>query len=102
MPRRSDWLTCLYSVAYFVGDRWFWSNAISRMVSPAAVIVPRPGARADEAQLLAHCREELAGYKVPRRFVFTTPEKLPLTTTGKVQKQRLPELFSDAGETSAA
>ena len=68
----------------------------------AAVIVPRPGQNPDEVQLLDFCREQLAGYKVPRRFVFASPEALPLTTTGKVQKLRLPELFSGADETSAA
>jgi fatty-acyl-CoA synthase len=68
----------------------------------AAVIVPRPGRPVDEAALRAHCREQLAGYKVPRRFRFAAVAELPLTTTGKVQKLRLPELFSGADETSAA
>jgi len=67
-----------------------------------AVIVPRPGVRADEAALLAFCREQLAGYKVPRRFAIVAAEALPLTSTGKVQKLRLPEIFTAAGETSAA
>ncbi len=68
----------------------------------AAVVVLREGAEVDEAALLAHCRELLAGYKVPRRFMFLGSDALPLTTTGKVQKNRIPELFTAAGETSAA
>jgi len=37
----------------------------------AAVVQPRPGVAVDAQQLTAHCRERLAGYKVPRtvRFV---------------------------------
>ena len=68
----------------------------------AATIILREGYEADDAILRAHCREQLAAYKVPRRFFFTSPDQLPLTTTGKVQKNRLPELFSGADETSAA
>jgi fatty-acyl-CoA synthase len=67
----------------------------------AAVIVPRPGRALDEAAVLAHCRAQLAGYKVPRRILVTAVERLPLTSTGKVQKLRLPELFS-GGDGSAA
>ncbi|MDP6708724.1 MAG: fatty acid--CoA ligase family protein, partial [Alphaproteobacteria bacterium] len=67
-----------------------------------AAIVPAAGKSADEATLRAHCRELLAGYKVPRRFLFLRPAELPLTTTGKVQKNRIPDLFKAEDETSAA
>ncbi|MET0456545.1 MAG: AMP-binding protein [Mycobacterium sp.] len=40
----------------------------------------------------AHCRQTLAGYKVPKRFEFE-PE-LPRTATGKLQKYKLRQRFS--------
>lgn len=36
-----------------------------------------------EADIIAHCREHLAGYKVPKTVVFS---ELPKTSTGKIQK----------------
>jgi fatty-acyl-CoA synthase len=44
--------------------------------------VPRPAV----AELTAFCRERLAGFKIPRRFVF---RDLPRTATGKIQKYAL-------------
>jgi non-ribosomal peptide synthetase component E (peptide arylation enzyme) len=35
----------------------------------------------------------LAAYKVPSRFHFTTVDRLPLTTTGKLQKMKLHTLL---------
>jgi fatty-acyl-CoA synthase len=67
-----------------------------------AVIVARDGAEASEAALLVHCRELLAAYKVPRRFMFLRADELPLTSTGKVRKNRIPKLFEAAAKTSAA
>lgn len=60
----------------------------------AAVIVLKRDAHTDEAELEAHCRSVLATYKTPRRFRFVNAEELPLTTTGKLQRNRLKELFS--------
>ena len=48
----------------------------------------------DEAALLAYCRQHLAGYKLPRQFVFL-PE-LPLTASGKVARQALVDQLSEA------
>ena len=39
--------------------------------------------------IIAHCRENLAKFKVPRHVVFT---ELPKTSTGKIQKFRLREM----------
>jgi len=39
------------------------------------------------AELIAHCRRFLAGYKCPKRIEFV--ESLPRTATGKLQKFRL-------------
>ena len=36
-----------------------------------------------EADIIAHCREHLAGYKVPKTVIFS---ELPKTSTGKIQK----------------
>ncbi|GAB3609077.1 FadD3 family acyl-CoA ligase [Humibacter ginsengiterrae] len=54
-----------------------------------AWIVPAEGAAIDERALLAHAREHLAPFKVPRGFTVLTTEELPMTTTGKIQKYLL-------------
>jgi fatty-acyl-CoA synthase len=50
---------------------------------PAAFIELREGASVTEAELVAHCREHLASYKLPKKIVFS---ELPKTSTGKIQK----------------
>ena len=44
---------------------------------------PPPRQRTSEAEIIAHCRAKLAGFKVPKKVVF---EELPKTATGKIQK----------------
>ncbi len=61
----------------------------------AAVIVARPGRSLDPAGLIAHCRHSLAGYKIPRHYRFVAPGDLPLTATGKLARNRLPDLFAE-------
>jgi fatty-acyl-CoA synthase len=46
----------------------------------------KPGASATEAEIIAWCRQHLAGYKVPRTVVFI---EIPKTSTGKIQKFKL-------------
>jgi fatty-acyl-CoA synthase len=58
----------------------------------AAIVLKAPGG-ADDAALLAHCRARLAAYKLPRLFRFVAESDLPLTVTGKIQKNRIVELF---------
>ena len=53
-----------------------------------AFVVMTDGTPADAAQLTAFLRERLAGYKIPRSFVFV--DALPHTASGKVQKSLLP------------
>lgn len=60
----------------------------------AAVIVPEPGAQLTAEELKKHCQRELAAYKVPGTFHFTTVAQLPLTTTGKLQKMKLHALLA--------
>ena len=55
---------------------------------PHAFVELRPGATADEATLIAFCRERLAGFKTPKRV---TVRDLPKTSTGKIQKFALRE-----------
>jgi fatty-acyl-CoA synthase len=61
------------------------------------VIVPKRGASLSEREVTEHCRQSLAAYKVPRLIRFATEEDLPLTTTGKVQKNRLAATFFTSG-----
>jgi len=63
-----------------------WGEAVQ------AVVVLKAGQRADEAALLAHCRERLAGYKCPRGVLFT--DLLPMSAAGKVSKATLRAAFA--------
>jgi long-chain acyl-CoA synthetase len=54
---------------------------------PVAYVALRPGARADAEALLAHCRANLARYKVPARIRIV--EALPKTSVAKTDKQAL-------------
>jgi fatty-acyl-CoA synthase len=57
--------------------------------TPCAFIELKPGASASADDLIAWCRQNLAGYKVPRVIVF---RELPKTSTGKIQKFKLREM----------
>ena len=57
--------------------------------TPCAFVELRPGTSAGADDLIAWCRANLAGYKVPRTVVFV---ELPKTSTGKIQKFRLREM----------
>ena len=59
----------------------------------AAVIVPKSGVTLTEAQLAQHCKSLLATYKLPRLYRFASEQELPLTTTGKLQKNLLAKMF---------
>jgi long-chain acyl-CoA synthetase len=52
-----------------------------------AVIVPRAGAGLDMRSVKAHCRQQLAAYKVPKVVEFATI--LPRTSSGKIQRFKL-------------
>lgn len=59
----------------------------TRLVEVAAAFVElKPGQQATDAELIAHCRGEIAGFKVPRHVRFV--QEWPLSTS-KVQKFRL-------------
>jgi len=47
----------------------------------------RPGESLGEEQVLAHCRGQIASFKIPRHVLFVA--EMPMTASGKVQKHRL-------------
>ena len=56
--------------------------------TPLAFVELRNEGSVTAAELVAHCRQLLAGYKVPREIRF---EPIPKTSTGKIQKFQLRE-----------
>ena len=71
------------------------SIGCSASVVCAAVVLKTPGSASAEA-LRAHCRERLAGFKVPRQVEFL--DELPKTGTGKILKRALREPYwADSG-----
>jgi malonyl-CoA/methylmalonyl-CoA synthetase len=58
-----------------------------------AVVSLRKGSSLDERQILTALRDRLAGYKLPKRILFT--EDLPRNAMGKVQKNQLRERYED-------
>ena len=60
-----------------------------------AIVRVRAGAKVDEAELIAHCRRTLAGYKCPRSVEFRE-EPFPLTAIGKVLKRELRRQYARA------
>jgi long-chain acyl-CoA synthetase len=49
--------------------------------------VKAPSATVCEAEVIAHCRKELAGYKVPKQIVFI--DALPKSNVGKILRREL-------------
>jgi fatty-acyl-CoA synthase len=60
---------------------------------PCAFIELREGAAPTIEELTTHCRASLAGFKIPKKFVFGP---LPKTSTGKIQKFLLREQAKSA------
>lgn len=65
-----------------------------------AVIVLKPAASVTCEEIIAHCREHIAGYKVPRSVEFR--EALPLTSVGKVLKTELRKPFWESHQDRTA
>jgi fatty-acyl-CoA synthase len=61
--------------------------------TPCAFLEIKAGASVTEADIITHCKQHLAGYKVPRAIVFG---ELPKTSTGKIQKFELRKLAGSA------
>ena len=56
-----------------------------------AVIVPAPGASLDVDGMIAHCRERIGGYKIPRRMAFV--DEMPKSAMGKILKTELRRIY---------
>ncbi len=54
--------------------------------TPCAFVELRPGMTATAEELIAHCKQHLAAFKVPKHVIF---DELPKTSTGKIQKHVL-------------
>ena len=61
--------------------------------SPLAFVEVKSGATVSQADLIAHCKNLLASYKVPKEIRF---EEIPKTSTGKIQKFQLRERAKNA------
>ena len=62
-----------------------WGEAVK------AIVVPRAGAAPSGDELIAHCRESLGGFEVPRSVEFL--DALPRNAAGKVLKRVLREPY---------
>ena len=67
-----------------------WIEAVT------AFVVLKPGAQADEAGLINHCKEHLGGFEVPKAIRIV--DALPMTSTGKVQKHPLRDSYQNLYE----
>ena len=61
--------------------------------SPVAYVETKADTAVSAAELIAHCKSLLAGYKVPKEIRF---EPIPKTSTGKIQKFQLRERAKSA------
>ncbi|WP_300526226.1 AMP-binding protein [Aminiphilus sp.] len=62
----------------------------------AAFVVPDPDNPPSQQELIRHCKERLAHYKVPRKLEFV--ESLPLSATGKVLRRELRKMAGVIGD----
>ncbi|MBO0710775.1 MAG: AMP-binding protein, partial [Acetobacteraceae bacterium] len=76
------WHPAVMSVAVVAQPDETWGE------SPCAFVELKAGMTVSAEELTAFCRQHLARYKVPKRFVFC---ELPKTSTGKIQKFALRE-----------
>jgi fatty-acyl-CoA synthase len=61
----------------------YWIEAVT------AVVVPYPGVEVTDEEVIAFCKENLAGYKVPKKVFIMAMEDLPVLPSGKILKREL-------------
>ena len=66
-----------------------WGEAVQ------AVVVLHAGSQCTDSEILAWCRERMAGYKRPRRVLFIADEEMPRTATGKILHRALRDRVLD-------
>ncbi|MEU6192221.1 AMP-binding protein [Streptomyces sp. NPDC047061] len=54
-----------------------------------AVVAIRPGMAVTQQELQDFLRTQLAGYKVPKQFLFVEPSRMPVNPSGKIVKAQL-------------
>ncbi len=64
----------------------YWIEAV------AAFVIPKPGVDLSEDEVIAFCKEQMAGYKVPKKVFIKTV--LPMTATGKILKREIRKEFT--------
>ena len=64
-------------------------GCVSNELIPTAFIVLKEGQVASEAAMAAFCRQNLADFKLPRKFEFV--DSIPRTGSGKIMRQQLKE-----------
>jgi acyl-CoA synthetase (AMP-forming)/AMP-acid ligase II len=62
-----------------------WGEAVK------VVAVKKPGSTLTEAEVIAYCKQNLAGYKCPKSVEFWS--ELPLNATGKIMKRLIRDKF---------
>jgi len=58
-----------------------------------AIVALKPGAQVSEEQVIAYCKQKLAGFKAPKQVQFVPA--LARNAAGKVDKPRLRAEFGD-------
>jgi fatty-acyl-CoA synthase len=58
-----------------------------------AVCVPEKAGVATEEDIIRHCKENLAGYKAPKKIVFIKDEEMPRNANGKILHRALREKY---------
>ena len=66
-----------------------WGEAVK------AVVALKPGREALAEELIAFCRQRIAGYKCPKSVDFVA--ELPKSTVGKILRREVKKKYSDVG-----
>lgn len=84
-PAEIERVLCMHAAVAFAAVGSVPDEAKGELAK--AYVVLKPGAEVSRAALVAHCREHLAVYKVPRGIQFVA--SVPLTSSGKMMRRLL-------------